>query len=159
MQLADESYVVHLRHVIYEIKQTVHLYSSVVSEEVEDQPVVNNHFIGTKSSRGRGERQYGGNHSSGRGNDVGVGYEKKASVADKFVSDNDNFVSNNDNEPNLRTTELEQQNLFEKYLILMIDYMMKNQMKVGRKMSTCNGKLLLIPSIVFLVFLIVHNLL
>nr|KAJ0213624.1 hypothetical protein LSAT_V11C400194430 [Lactuca sativa] len=131
MELAGEYDVDHLKHVMSETKLKVHLYLSVVGEEVEEQSVVKSQFIGAKSSRGRGDRQFGGKR---RGNDIGVGYEKKTSVADKFVSDNDN------------------------YLILMINYLMKNQMKVGRKMSTCNGKLLLITDIVFLLFLIVHNL-
>ncbi|XP_052619679.1 uncharacterized protein LOC128126023 [Lactuca sativa] len=68
--------------------QTVHLYFSVLGEEVEEQPVVklkNNQFIGSKSSRGCGERQSGGNLSCRRGNDVGVGYQKRASVPDNFV--------------------------------------------------------------------------
>nr|KAJ0228420.1 hypothetical protein LSAT_V11C100037800 [Lactuca sativa] len=112
-----------------ETKQKVHLYLSVVGEEVEEQPVVKSQVIGTKSSRGHGDRKSGGNWSTGRGNDVEVGYEKKASVVDKF-----------------------------NYLYLMISYMMKNQMKAGWKMSTRNEKLLFIHDIVFLIFLIVQNL-
>ena len=114
MELADESDVDHLKHVMYETNQKVHLYLSVGDEEVEEQPpVVKSQFIGVKSIRGIGDRKSGGNQSRGRGNDIGVGYEKKASVADKFVSDNDNIVSDDDNEPNLRMTELEYQNLFK----------------------------------------------
>ena len=75
--------------------------------------MVKSQFIGAKSNSGRGDRQFGGNRSRGRGNDVGVGYEKKTSVADKFVSDNDNVLLDDDNKPNLRITELEHQNLFE----------------------------------------------
>nr|KAJ0215435.1 hypothetical protein LSAT_V11C300123450 [Lactuca sativa] len=54
-------------------------------------------------------------------------------------------------------TELQRHNLFE-FGELMIKYVRKNQMKGGRMMSTQNKKLLLIHGIVFLLFMIVHNL-
>nr|KAJ0224085.1 hypothetical protein LSAT_V11C200063660 [Lactuca sativa] len=92
---------------------TVHLYLTVVGEEVEEQVVVNNQFNPTKSNRGQIESQCDGNHSRGRGNEVPMGYEKKVSVNDKFVSDNDTFVSDNDKDAKMGTTELQHQNLLE----------------------------------------------
>nr|KAJ0217132.1 hypothetical protein LSAT_V11C300126130 [Lactuca sativa] len=54
-----------------------------------------------------------GNRSRGIGNEVPLGYEKKVSVADKFVSDNDTFVSDNDKEAKVGMIELQRHNLFK----------------------------------------------